>query len=1170
VDEPAGQLFSLDDRYRVEQGRIYLSGLHALVRLPLDQRRRDHREGRDTAGFISGYEGSPLAGYDLELARNSGLLEAHGIVFQPGLNEELAVGAVQGTQLASLRSDLRHEGVSGYWYAKAPGLDRATDALRHANLGGTSPAGGAVAIVGDDAGAKSSTVPSSSELAMAELGLPTLVPSGPQDILDLGLHAIAMSRFCGLWVGMKIATSVADGSATATVAPDRPGMVIPDNRIAGEPFAHRVSAAFVQPELGVLERSMRHRLALACRYAAANQVNTVDAGGPGDRVGIVAAGSTYLEVRQALDILGLAPEAARERGIRILKLGMVFPLEPSIVEEFADGLDEIIVVEEKRSCVETAIKDLLYGRANAPVVSGKTNASGDVLLRADGELDAGLIADALAARLTTHPGFLELARRRQARPTPGPARPALPLLTRAPFFCSGCPHNRSTQVPDGSLVGAGIGCHAMAMLLPEQRAGTMIGLTQMGGEGAHWLGMEPFVGSGHMFQNLGDGTFHHSGSLAVRAAVAAGSTITFKLLYNSVVAMTGGQCAVGGRSVADLTRVLAAEGVKRIVVTADDPGRYRRVNLGPRTTVRHRDALLDVQRELARVPGVTVLIHDQECAAELRRKRRRGLVTEPARRVFISERVCEGCGDCGTKSNCLSVRPTETEYGRKTQIHQDSCNKDFSCLDGDCPSFLSVIPAGQSASPAAPALAATDLPDPGRAEVPDRYAIRITGIGGTGVVTLAQVVCTAAMISGRFVRGLDQTGLAQKGGAVVSDVKISKNEVELSGRLAGGECDLYLGCDLLVAASPVNLAVADPSRTAAVISSSEVPTGAMIADASVPFPAARQTLDPISERTRSGTGRIVDAQRAAKVMIGDSQYANVFLLGVAYQLGALPLPARDIERALELNGVAVEANQQAFRRGRQLVAAPAAFHEALGAAEGTSVSSTTRGESAQAEASDSPDELVRRRSEELRGYHNAAYASEYTRFVTHVQAAEEVSVPGSTRLTATVARNLFKLMAYKDEYEVARLLADPRLAEDIRRRFGANARFSYRLHPPLLRSLGMKRKLSLGSWFRPALAGLYALHRLRGTCFDPFGYAAVRRTERRIIGEYRDLVERSLNHLSAETLEAVIGLAALPDMIRGYEQVKLASVARYRSAAAEQYASLERSEPVSVMPPTRR
>ena len=1151
VQPPA--TFTLSDRYEREQGRIYLSGLQALVRLPVDQRRHDRRHGRNTAAFVSGYEGSPFAGYDLELARQRTLLDQHQVVFRPGLNEELAVNAVQGSQLSALVGDVRHDGVAGYWYGKAPGLDRASDALRHANLGGASPAGGALALVGDDAVAKSSTVPSGSEIAMAELGLPVLVPADPQDILDLGIHGISMSRFCGLWVGMKVATNVADGSASADVDPDRIDVVLPDNWIDGKPYVHTVSARFLQPTLAQLERSLLHeRLELARRYAVANGLNRI-VGRDGDRIGIVAAGGTYLDVCQALDMLGLQPEVAAERGIRILKLGMVSPLVPETIEQFADGLDEIIVVEEKRSFVESGIKDLLYGRAGAPAVTGKRDVDGAPLLRPDSDLGAELIARALATRLsarTSIPSVTEwVAERAVSKP---PRRLALSLVPRTPYFCSGCPHNRSTEVPEGSLVGAGIGCSGMALLLPASRVGNVLGLSQMGGEGAAWIGMSPFVETGHMFQNLGDGTFHHSGSLAVRAAVASGVNITFKLLYNSAVAMTGGQQAVGNMSVPEITRLLTAEGVRRIVVTTEEPARYKRVRLAPGVQVRHRDELVRTQEELARVPGVTVLIHDQECATELRRKRKRAKVAEPEFRAYINERVCEGCGDCGRASNCLSVQPVQTEFGRKTQIHQASCNKDFSCLDGDCPSFLTVVPgSGRVAQTKVEPITSAALPQPATVVDPGRFSMRITGIGGTGVVTTAQVISTAAIMAGRQVRALDQTGLAQKGGAVVSDIKATADARDLSNKLGRGECDLYLGCDVLVAAAEDNLAVTDASRTVAVVSSSEVPTGSMVVDTSVAFPSAEDTLGRIADRTRPGAGRFVDARDATRALFDDDQYANMFLVGVAYQLGALPIAAEHLEAAIRLNGVAVDTNEQAFRRGRQLVCDPAGFQATIDRRLGTPTGTVDDGDA------DNLDGLLRRRVAELTDYQDEAYARTYAEVVERVRAREAAVVPGATDLAAAVARYLYKFMAYKDEYEVARLSLDPALTADIERRFGAGARYSYRLHPPVLRALGMTKKISLGPWFRSVFAVLYRMRRLRGTPLDVFGYAQVRRTERALVEEYRHLIDELLARLTVDNHADVVEIAALPDLVRGYEEIKLDNVAAYRAAVQGGLAGLD-------------
>ncbi|GAA3523290.1 indolepyruvate ferredoxin oxidoreductase family protein [Aeromicrobium panaciterrae] len=1153
----------LDDRYTVEDGSIYLSGLQALVRLPLDLRRHDDRAGRRTAAFISGYEGSPLAGYDLELQRRKALLDEHDIVFRPGLNEELAANAVQGSQLAGNQDSLRYDGVIGIWYGKAPGLDRASDALRHANLGGAHRTGGALALVGDDSVAKSSTVPSSSEIAMAELGMPILSPSDPQDVLDLGIHGIAMSRFSGLWVGIKIATSVADGSATTEVSPDRVTTIEPDNKVGGLAYEHEVSANFLQPTLSELEYSLYNkRLQLARRYAVTNELNRIFGAREDAVVGIVTAGATYLDVRQALGAMGLTDDELEARGIRLLKLGMVFPLDPDEITDFADGLDEIIVVEEKRSFIEAGIKEILYGHPDAPAISGKTTLNRQPLLRADADLDPELIGRALKLRLSEHVSLPDV-------PIASPvklkrATIPLPLLARTPFFCSGCPHNRSTETPDGSLVGAGIGCSGMVALMPESRVGNVVGLTQMGGEGGPWIGMSPFVSTNHMVQNMGDGTFHHSGSLAIRAAIAAGTNITFKILYNSAVAMTGGQQAVGGMTVEEMVRELTAEGVSRIVITTEEPHRYKKVRLPRGVQVRHRDELMKTQEELARVSGVTILIHDQECATELRRKRKRKLVEEPVQRAFINQRVCEGCGDCGAKSNCLSVQPVGTEYGRKTQIHQASCNKDFSCLDGDCPSFLTVVPASTASvkaastpRPTAADLDASALPDPALVVPSDGFGVRITGIGGTGVVTVAQLVSTAAALAGKHVQSLDQTGLAQKGGAVVSDVKITDTPGLQANKIGKGQADLYLGCDVLVAASESYLSVASQERTVAVVSTAEVPTGSMVASTEVLFPELSETVGRIEPVSRAEHSRYVDARQLTKDLFDDDQYANVFLLGVAFQSGAIPLRAADIEQAIELNAVAVQRNIQAFRRGRQQVSDQSALLATISSlssaseAQAPSAAAVAIASAVKAAAGSELAELVQRRVADLIGYQDERYARRYAETIEKVRAAEQRVAPDSTELSLAAAQHLHKLMAYKDEYEVARLSIDPALAASLKEQFGEGYKASYRLHPPILRALGMKKKITLGAWFKPFFVVLYFMRRLRNTPFDVFGYARVRRLERSLLAEYEGVLDELTSTLEPDGIDRAAQIAALPDMVRGYEHIKERNAAAYRERLAE-------------------
>ncbi|HEY0998261.1 MAG TPA: indolepyruvate ferredoxin oxidoreductase family protein, partial [Streptosporangiaceae bacterium] len=755
----------LSDRYTATSGRVQLTGVQALARLPIDQHRRDLAAGLNVGTFVSGYEGSPLAGYDQELGRLKQLLDANDVTFVPGLNEEAAATSVQGSQLACTLPGAARDGVIGIWYGKAPGLDRATDALRHGNLMGSHPKGGALVLVGDDPAAKSSTLPCASDVALADLSIPYLYPADSQDVLDLGRHAIELSRASGLWTGLKIVTAVADGSSTVNLAADWPAPRIPPG--AG---THVPTARLLHPTLGQLERDLvTNRLRIAREYARLNGLNRVVGRGPGDVLGVVAAGHTFLDVLAALRRLGIDEADLAASPVRLLRVGMPWPLEETAVREFADGLEEILVVEEKRSFLEAAIRDVLYGGPVQPAVTGKRDADGSELVPAYGELDADVITGPLRRRMTA------LGVAAAAAPAAADVRTTLPLVSRVPYFCSGCPHNSSTKPLPGTLVGGGIGCHALVLLMDESQAGTVTGLSQMGGEGMQWIGMAPFLDRDHFVQNIGDGTFDHSGSLAIRAAVAARANMTYKLLYNSAVAMTGGQRPASGMTVPQIVGVLLAEGVARVIVTTEDLGRYRRVKLPRGVAVWDRSRIAEAQRVLAATPGVTVLVHDQECATEKRRKRKRGKIAQPQTRVFINERICEGCGDCGRKSNCLSVQPVPTEFGRKTRVHQSSCNVDYSCLDGDCPAFMTVVPGAPAGRrPAAEAITPDELPAPRPVVDPDSFGIRLTGVGGTGVVTVSQVLATAGLIAGWHTRSLDQTGLAQKGGAVVSDVRFSR------------------------------------------------------------------------------------------------------------------------------------------------------------------------------------------------------------------------------------------------------------------------------------------------------------------------------------------------------------------------------------------------------------
>ena len=1166
--------FTLGDRYRVTDGTVLLSGIQALVRVPLDRHRVDTSDGLRTATFVSGYQGSPLGTYDLALGRERVLLAEHDVHHRPGVNEELAATAVWGSQQDALGPLAGRDGVIGIWYGKAPGVDRCGDVFRHGNLMGAHPKGGVIVLAGDDPTSKSSTMPSASEVALSDAQLPVLYPGTMQEVLDLALHAVALSRFSGLWVAMKIVTDVADGFGSATVAPGRFSPVLPPVEVDGEPWTYRQGGLALPPRNLLDERDLAHgRLTAARAYARANELNPIThRGGPAPRLGIIAGGDAYRDVMEALAELGLVGDDLDRAGVRLLRLGMIWPLERERVREFAAGLDEILVVEEKRPFVEQQVRDALYDLADHPRVVGKRDERGVPLVPADGGLTADRIAPALAARLgdAVGAGALGEVRTTTASSEPGSAR-------RTPFFCSGCPHNRSTNVPEGSVAGGGIGCHTMAATMGR----SSVSMTQMGGEGAQWIGRAPFTDRRHLFQNLGDGTFFHSGSLAIRACVAAGVNITFKLLYNGAVAMTGGQDATGARPVPELTRLLEAEGVRRTIVCAEEPRAYpSSARWAANATVWPRERLDEAQRTLRDEPGVTVLVYDQACAAEKRRHRKRDEWPTPPQRVFINEWVCEGCGDCGTKSNCLSVQPVETELGRKRRIHQSSCNLDFTCLEGDCPSFVTVHETRRSRrrrdqrrSAGAPrALVTIDeqaLAEPDLPPVRGTYGMHLTGIGGTGVVTISQVLATAALLDGYHVAGLDQTGLSQKGGPVVSHLKIATAPVVTASAVGTGQADAYLGFDVLVAAEPRNLA-AVRNGTRAVVSTSAVPTGSMIQDRDVMFPAVAGLLDAIGDRAGPGGVVHVDAQALAEQLFGDHMMANPLLLGAAFQAGAVPVSARSIERALELNGVAVERNRQAFRWGRRYVLDPAGTTTAAArghAATTTPVSLTekrrmpqvprralARAETLLAAVPDDAPGSVRRllelRVPELVDYQSTRVAAAYLDTVLRVVAAERTAAPGRTELSEAVARNLFTLTAYKDEYEVARLFLRPEFDAALRAQFPDGGKVRYRLHPPVLRSLGVHRKLALGRWFRPMFGALRAARHVRGTPFDLFGITKVRRTERAILREYRELVDRTITALDAAGYDRAVEIASLPELVRGYEHIKLAGVQRYREQVA--------------------
>ncbi|WP_374455966.1 indolepyruvate ferredoxin oxidoreductase family protein [Nocardioides sp.] len=1150
---------ALDRRYAVGDDPVVLTGMQVLTRIVLDQVRADRAAGLHTAGFISGYPGSPIAGYDLELSRQSGLLADHDIVHQMGLNEELGLTAVAGSQVAHTRRDeMSFDGIVGAWYGKAPGLDRAIDALRHAAMAGSDPKGGVVAFVGDDPSAKSSTMPSASESVLASVGAAVLYPADQQELLDYGRHAIEMSRVSGLWTALKVVTDVADGTSSVDVRANRLTIIQPDLEVNGRRFRHNATGFLMPPATSRLEATLHtERPTIAARYAVANGLNKRVVESESDRVGLVVAGKTYHDTIETLASIGLDLDACRSLGIRIIKLGLIYPLDSAEIAEHVSGLDTVLVIEEKRSFIEAAIKDALFGTADAPKVVGKRASNGAPLLPADGTLDVDrlrpLLARYLAEQWQVAQARTWLDENQQA------IRPlrSLPIVTRTAFVCSGCPHSSSMKTPDNSFVGTGTGCGCLTALQdPNISDGGL--LMQMGGEGAQWIGMAPFLSRKHMTQNLGDGTWHHSGQLAVRAAAAAGIDITYKLFYNSAVAMTGGQAAPGRLSVPAMAESMLQDGVAQVIVTTEDLKRYRKVKMPRGVKVLDRSEIVAAQEELAQVKGVTVLIHDQECATEKRRKRKRGLVEEPPYRIMINERVCEGCGDCGVKSNCLSVEPVETDFGRKTKINQTTCNLDYSCIKGDCPSFLRIEPGKKSRrSSTTTELDRSDLPQPLLPSAQQPFAVRVCGIGGTGVVTVAQVLAQAAHVAGVDVHGMDQTGLAQKGGAVVSDLKFGPRTSVPASRVAGGGADLMLACDLLVAAEASNLATLAPGRTFAVGSTTESPTGAMVIDTAATKPDLGVVVDELQRIAGKERTSFFDAQALSVELFGGGQYANMMLVGAAYQLGALPLPDDAIEAAIETNGVAVAANVQAFRRGRQMVSDPSSLPASSHAKPQPALSGVVRNITTTVGVAPG-GELEARigdRVAELIAYQNAKYARRYAAVVKEVVEAERPLA--SFDLVDAVTFGLHKLMAYKDEYEVARLHADPRVRADVERDFGQGARVSLLLHPPILRALGVKNKVAFGPRLQWTMSALFRLKGLRGTPFDIFGYAKVRRVERQLIEEYVADVRWLLSRLTDENHALAVEVAQLPDLIRGYEDIKLDNVRVYRDRRAELMGKLE-------------
>jgi indolepyruvate ferredoxin oxidoreductase len=1093
--------------------------------------RRDRLAKLNTATLISGYEGSPLGTYDLALSRVPALLQQHQIHFVPGMNEDIAATSVFGSQIFHVLGQSKYDGVVGIWYGKGPGVDRSGDIFRHANLAGTGRNCAALALGGDDHISKSSTIPHQSDISFYNVGMPLFYPGNVQEVLDYGLLAIELSRFSGAWASMKMVTNVCDAGGTVDVDPARLEIRIPEGY---EKFHEPM---LLVPFTLKLEYEVnRRRLEAALQFARLNRVNRMQ-GAREAWLGIATAGKSYYDLQQALRDLGIRVEDLEKLGIRLAKFGMTFPLEPEFSKEFAAGLQTILVVEEKRSFIEAQLKEVLYNLPQRPLIVGKRDTKGETLLRSEGELNpeeiARALASLLAGRLAANAAWQPIERRLNLIDEIE-SRPIGKSASRHPNFCSGCPHNRSTVLLEGQLAAGGIGCHALASDLGPSGRGFAF-LTHMGGEGAPWIGIHRFVERQHIFQNVGDGTYFHSGQLALRACVAAGVNITYKILYNGTVAMTGGQDAAGALPIPDLTRKLEAEGVKKTVVVSDDTDKYDGVRLAGNAALRDRDELPDVLRELEQVRGVTVIIYDQRCATEKRRDRSRGKIEQPALRLLINEDVCEGCGDCVKQSNCMSLYPIVTELGPKTRIHQGSCNLDYSCALGDCPSFVTVqLKEGSSkegASVKARALAELSPedapPSPQKVRIGEYYAILGVGIGGTGVVTLHALLATAAWIDGISIVSLDQTGMAQKGGAVVSSTILSERPLETAAKIAFGNADLLLGFDLLGAASRANLSCAHPSRTVAVVNTAEVPTGDDIRG-KTRLAGPERAIDVINTYTDRGRNVFVDASRIAEELFGSHLAVNVFLLGVAYQGGHIPLSEAAIEEAIRLNGVEADRNLAAFLWGRKYFQDAKFVEEFLHPPQMQQPRMPT----------------VEHRARELCSYQGDDYAKRYTEFVRRVAAV-------APDLEEPVARYLYKLMAYKDEYEVARLLTKPGFERQIGDTWENVESIGYNLHPPILRALGWKRKMKFGPWFRAPLRALAKLKGLRGTPFDVFGYAKVRREERALIEWYREVIDQCLQKLTPANLSDAIELASLPDQIRGYEEIKRESIVRVRALAAK-------------------
>ena len=1166
--EPEHEI-SLDDKWTLERGRAFMTGTQALIRLPMMQRERDLKAGLNTAGYITGYRGSPVTSVDMTAVKAKKHLDAHHVKFHPGMNEDLAATAVWGTQQTNLFKDAKYDGVFSMWYGKGPGVDRCGDVFKHANNAGSAKHGGVLVLAGDDHAAKSSSTAHQSDHILNACGIPVLYPASVQEYIDYGLHAWAMSRYTGLWVSMKCVTDIIESGAVVDFDPDRVKIELPTDFQLPE---GGLNIRWPDTVLDMEVRMNSFKWYAALAYVRANKLNKIIWDSPKPKIGIITAGKSYLDTRQALADLGIDEQAAADIGIRLYKIGMTWPLEADGVHEFAKGLDEILVVEEKRQILEYALKEELYNLPDGerPRVVGKFDDTGewsnkggtghgDWLLPATYELNPALIARAIASRISHYCAGHPVEQRVKERIAFLEAKELVlksaglkpnPQTDRTPYFCSGCPHNSSTKVPEGSRALAGIGCHYMVLWMDRETST----FTHMGAEGVTWVGQAPFTNEKHVFTNLGDGTYFHSGILAIRAAVSAKVNITYKILFNDAVAMTGGQEFDGPLDPGMISRQIAAEGVSPIIVVTDEPEKYPDdYNWAPGVTVRHRSELMDVQRELREMPGVSAMIYDQTCASEKRRRRKRNEYPDPAKRAVINEAVCEGCGDCSVQSNCLSVEPLETELGRKRQINQSSCNKDFSCVTGFCPSFVTVE-GGSLKKPkkaASGEKAPPPLPTPVLKSTAAPYGILITGIGGTGVVTVGQILAMAAHVEGKGAIVLDMSGLAQKGGPVMSHVRLADNQADLhSTRVGTGSADLVIGCDLIVTASRDALSRMGEGRTYAAINSTGSSTAAFVKNPDWQFPGASSQAEIVKA---CGAEKVdfVDAGQIATALMGDSIATNMFMLGYAWQKGQVPLSEAAILKAIELNNVSVGFNKSAFLWGRT------AAHDLP-----SLVKMTTPAKVIEFKRTQTLDDIVKKRIELLTAYQDAGYANQYKAFVDQVRAAE-AKVGAGTRLTEAVARYFYKLMAYKDEYEVARLYTTGAFAEKVAGMFEGDYKLKFHLAPPIMAktdSKGHLIKQEFGPWMMKAFGVLAKFKGLRGGAFDIFGYTAERKMERALIKEYQATVGGLLGKLTADNLSQAVAIASIPEDIRGYGHVKERHLKQAKQKEAQLLANFGKPE----------